>query len=446
MKRIRPLVTYSAPIILLLASVGVLASRRGSETVLLPLIQGVEIEPTPTGGLQEFRGMWVTRFDWTNYGQPAERARIDEIITDAATAGFNAIFFQVRGTADAYYRPGPEPWAQRISGTALGQPPPDNRWEPWGDPLAYFVQKAHDNGIQLHAYINVYPVWDNCDDPPPQVSPTHFYQQLAGAHGMTGDKINGMQWTTTGDVSCGTYQRATPASGFADTHYLSVAQYLADNYDIDGIHLDHIRYAGGNTSCDPVSLSASGVTCFTSPPENYDSYASWQRAQVNGTVWKFYEQIIQNNPDVWLSAAVWPIYYDYWDWGINTGHSYYYQDSKAWVLNHYIDSISPMIYGSSFWSQSVWQTLVNDFQADSGGRFIIPGIGANFDNFNEIEARINMGREIGVAGHAIFSYGQLKAHDYFDDLAAGPYAEPAVVPVISWRSTNTSAVQEFSAP
>ena len=121
--------------------------------------------------------MWVTRFDWTNYGQPAERARIDEIIADAATAGFNAIFFQVRGTADAYYRPGPEPWAQRISGTALGQPPPDNRWEPWGDPLAYFVQKAHDNGIQLHAYINVYPVWDNCDDPPPQVSPTHFYHQ-----------------------------------------------------------------------------------------------------------------------------------------------------------------------------------------------------------------------------------------------------------------------------
>jgi uncharacterized lipoprotein YddW (UPF0748 family) len=390
--------------------------------------------------------MWVTRFDWTNYGQPAERARIDEIIADASTAGFNAIFFQVRGTADAYYRPGPEPWAQRISGTALGQPPPDNRWEPWGDPLAYFVQKAHDNGLQLHAYINVYPVWDNCDDPPPPVSPTHLYHQLAGAHGMTGDKVNGMQWTANGDVSCGTYQRATPASGFADNHYLSIAQYLADNYDIDGIHLDHIRYAGGNTSCDPVSGSASGVTCFTSPPANYDSYASWQRAQVNGTVWKFYEQIIQNNPDIWLSAAVWPIYYDYWDWGINTGHSYYYQDSKAWVLNHYIDSISPMIYGSSFWSQAVWQTLVNDFQADSGGRFIIPGIGANFDNFSEIEARINMGREIGVAGHAIFSYGQLKARGYFDDLAAGPYAEPAVVPVISWRSTNTSAEQEFFTP
>jgi uncharacterized lipoprotein YddW (UPF0748 family) len=444
MKHIRPLVTYSAPIILLLASVGVFAARRGNGPIYLPIIAKPESEPEV---LEEFRGMWVTRFDWTTYGQPAEPSRIDQIIQDASTAGFNAIFFQVRGTADAFYQPGPEPWASRVSGGVLGQPPPDNRWEPWGDPLAYFIHKAHAQGIQLHAYINVYPVWDDCDEPPPLVSPSHFYYQLESAHGSSDGKLNGLQWNTGGEVACGTYQRATPVSSYADSHYLAVAQYLADNYELDGLHLDHIRYGAGNTSCDPVSEAASGVPCFTTPPPGYSSYEAWQRAQVNGTVWKFYDQILQNNPDLWLSAAVWPIYYDYWGWGINTGYSYYYQDSKAWILGGYIDSISPMIYGSSFWNQGVWQTLVTNFQADSGGRFIIPGIGANFDDFSEIEARINMGRQIGTAGHAIFSYGQLKAHEYFDDLAAGPYSEPASVPQITWRSSSSNTVSaEDSQP
>ncbi|MFN2188609.1 MAG: family 10 glycosylhydrolase, partial [Candidatus Promineifilaceae bacterium] len=259
------------------------------------------------------------------------------------------------------------------------------------------------------------------------------YHLLNTEHGTTGGDLNGMQWLAGDGAACGTYLRATPASAFADTHYLEVAQYLAANYDIDGIHLDHIRYGGGSTSCDPVSQAASGVPCFTNPPAGYESYAAWQRAQVNGTVWKFYQQIVQNNPDIALSAAVWPIYYDYWNWGINTGYGYYYQDSKAWIQGGYIDIILPMIYGSSFWNQSVWETLVTDFQADSSGRFVVPGIGANFDDFNEIETRINMGRQIGTPGHAIFSYGQLKARQYFDDLRNGPYAEPASVPVITWR-------------
>jgi len=433
MKRIRPFAAYTLLAVLLLITVGVIKARSGDYSAYLPFVFTPESAPEPPPVNGEFRGMWVTRFDWTNYGQAADPARIDAIVQDAAYAGFNAILFQVRGTADAYYQPGPEPWAQRVSGVAMGQPPPDNRWQPYGDPLAYFIHKAHENGIQLHAYINVYPVWDDCVNPPPDVTPTHFYHRLNAAHGTSSGVPNGMQWSAGDGVACGTYQRATPASAFGDTQYLEVAQYLADNYDIDGIHLDHIRYGGGNTSCDPVSLAASGVPCFSGPPAGYSSYADWQRAQVNGTVWKIYQQIVQSNPDVWLSAAVWPIYYDYWNWGINTGYGYYYQDSKAWIQGGYIDILMPMIYGSSFWNQDVWQTLVTDFQADNGGRYVIPGIGANFDSFSEIETRINMGRQIGTPGHAIFSYGQLKLRDYFDDLADGPYSEPAAVPDISWR-------------
>jgi hypothetical protein len=86
-----------------------------------------------------------------------------------------------------------------------------------------------------------------------------------------------------------------------------------------------------------------------------------------------------------------------------------------------------------YWTQERWETLVADFQMDSYGRYIIPGIGTGYCTFDEIEARINMARQIGTAGHALFSYRGLLDHGYFQALADGPYATPAVVPDISWH-------------
>ncbi len=108
-----------------------------------------------------------------------------------------------------------------------------------------------------------------------------------------------------------------------------------------------------------------------------------------------------------------------------------------------IDAITPMIYSGNpdcskpyFWTRDRWQTLVSDFQTNSYGRFVIPGIGTGYctdNDFAEIEARINMARSIGSAGHAIFSYQSLLDKGYIDDLAAGPYQLPANVPDIPWR-------------
>jgi len=426
-QRSHPGLLIAFALALILLGTVAFAHGLGDWYVYLPLVAQPEPTPTPTPTptpeAVEFRGLWVTRFDWTLYNQPADPAKIDEIVLNAAAAGFNVIFFQVRGAADAYYTPGLEPWAQRVSGGQLGQSP-----DPWWDPLAYFVNAAHARGIQLHAYINVYPVWDNCSTEPSHTTPEHFYHLLKDHHGTTAGKLDGLQWDTSDNVHCSVYQRSSPASVFADNHFLAIATDLVTRYDIDGIHLDNIRYGGSNTSCDPVSETSYGAGCFEG-----SGYAGWQRSQVNGTVYKFYDQIVPLKAGLWLSAAVWPVHIDHWGWGAREGYSYYYQDSKAWVGGGYIDSISPMIYGSGFWTQERWQTLVADFQADNNGRFIIPGIGANFDSFEEISARINMARAIGTAGHAIFSYGNLLYWGYFDDLAAGPYAQPAAVPAITWH-------------
>lgn len=404
--------------------------------VPVPTVTSVP-SPTPTvepGQNTEIRALWVTRFDWTSYNQPASPARIDEIVADAAEAGFNTIYFQVRGAADAYYVPGLEPWAQRVSGQALGQAP-----VPLWDPLAYFVEKAHAQGIQLHAYLNVHPVHDNCATPPVMTTPVPLYYQLAEADGTTDGKLNGTQWSPSGTMDCSAYLRYSPASAFANNHFVAVVADLVNRYDIDGIHLDNVRYGGGSLSCDPVSAAVYGAPCFTD--KDGQTYADWQRERISQLVEQIYDQVIvPAGRQVWLSAAVWPIYQDKWAWGVRDGYSYYYQDSQAWVKDGIIDSISPMIYpgtancpDNSFWTQERWQTLVSDFQANSGGRFIVPGIGTAYCTFDEIADRIEMARAIGTAGQALFSYGALKSFDYFDDLANGPYAEPASVPPIPWH-------------
>ena len=389
---------------------------------------------TPPGGQSEFRGLWVTRFDWTRANSPADKSKIDEIVNNAAAAGFNAILFQVRGAADAYYASTLEPWAIRISGQALGQPP-----VPFWDPLAYFVQQAHARGLQLHAYVNVYPVWDNCTNAPPMTSPAPFYYLLQSAHGTTDGKLNGAQWTTLRQVSCGDYLYASPASPMVRGHVKSVVADLVNRYAIDGIHLDRVRYAGRSTSCDPVSEGLYGAPCFLN---NGTPYEDWQREQVNTLVREIYQDIIvPAERDIWLTAAVWPTYQDKWGWGYSQGYRDYYQDSHAWIKNGYIDALAPMIYSYRPPAENPfpidrWRILAEDFQANRGGRMILPGIGGigpDLLTFEGVVERIEAARAIGTAGHVIYSYGALQTNGYFDDLATGPYATPASVPDITWH-------------
>jgi uncharacterized lipoprotein YddW (UPF0748 family) len=426
------------------------AAQTFDEFVYLPLV--VKPEPPPES-MVEFRGLWVTRFDWTtwsNTGNGARPAKIDEIVQNAADAGFNVLFFQIRGEADAYYASDLEPWAKRISFQELGQPP-GSEWDGLGDPLSYMIQKAHDAGLQVHAYLNVYPVTSCSAIPDADVTPTPLYHQLIAEHGTTTvdeeEKVNGLQWLTDGQVYCSgdQYLWASPASGFHEDHVMAVVQDIAARYEIDGLHLDRIRYANSYASCDPVSLAETGE-CFGAPPSGYASYEDWQRAQVGEFVGRIYDEVLAVHPDLWLSAAVWPVHTKKEAWGweepYQEGYSYYYQDSKGWLTQGKLDSISPMIYPGStsecpdsneYWTQERWGTLVADYEAESNGRYIIPGIGGHYCSFAEIEARIQLARDIGTAGHAIFSYRLLLENEYFDDLAMGPYGDTAVVPEIPWR-------------
>jgi uncharacterized lipoprotein YddW (UPF0748 family) len=360
----------------------------------------------------EARALWVTRWDYSNLED------IQEIVNRAANANFNIVIFQVRGQADAYYHSSYEPWAERLTGT-LGR-------DPGWDPLATAVELAHAAGLELHAWVNVYPAWLG-ETPPPSTTPEHMVTLFNELYGD-----NWVQWDDQGQpMQLNTYYLwASPGHEAVPAHIVHVCQDIVTNYEVDGLHLDHIRYAGPEFSHDPVSRARFEAEKAINPALTWEE---WQRSQVTSLVSSVSDAIF-SNPDLMLTAAVWPICQDQWGWITWDGYSGYYQDSQGWMGTGVIDGIAPMLYTITVQDYpDRFDVLVRDFVSSANGRHVWPGITADYASFDEIWSRIEMARQAGAAGQAIFSYSLINQRDYWDEFRDGPYAAPADVPPASWK-------------
>jgi uncharacterized lipoprotein YddW (UPF0748 family) len=409
-------------------------------TVYLPLVAREAARP-------EVRALWVSRYDWTRYGVTATAADVQQVVSDAARAGFNTIFFQVRGAGDAYYTPGPEPWASRLTGS-LG---PTLGRDPGLDPLAIMISLAHQSGISIQAYINVYPAWQapplhpeyptktyGLITPTLGLNPPQWLNQLtyAPSNGRYGLKSNWRVYdsiTHPMPISWGEYVWASPAVTAVQDSVLTVTAYLLSHYPLDGIHLDYVRYPGSQYSYDPFTLAAFSQALALSPTLTITSWrGDFQRMQVSHLVTQIHAQT--TDACVLLSAAVWPRY--------TQGRDEYFQDSKAWLLSGIIDAIAPMMYSTDMITDLArWTEAAQDFQASASGRWVLPGIGVESDgcvSFDQIAVRIQAARALGAAGQALFSYGALRdcqagGVSYLDLLRSGPYAVPAPMLSITWK-------------
>ena len=380
-------------------------------------------EPVPAGTwpaisqaapLSEGRALWVPRWSYKT------AADVRTIVSKAASANFNILLFQVRGNGDAYYSSVYEPWSDRLAGS-LG------RYPGW-DPLALAIQEAHAAGLQLHAYVNVYPSWLGVT-PPGNSTPQHMYQRFNAQYGN-----QWVQWDRNHNPIGlnAQYLTANPAHPAVMEHVVAVCRDIVMNYEVDGLHLDYIRYSGPHYSYDPVSDQLF-------QQQGGGDRGDFQRAQVSELVRRIHDEVLPIRPGIALSAAVWPIYKDKWGWvtyGSTTyaGYGGYFQDARGWLKSGTMDFIAPMLYGTAVMnSRDRFNTLVADFMGESYGRHVYAGIHADYASFSEIEARINTARRAGCQGQAIFAYAVVEKRGYWDEFRAGPYAQPAKIPTMSWK-------------
>ncbi len=382
-----------------------------SEPSLAESLPDVDLAALPA---VEARALWVPRWSYVT------QADVRTIVQRAASANFNILLFQVRGQGDSYYFSVYEPWADRLAGK-LGEYP---GW----DPLGLAIREGHAAGLQVHAYINVYPSWLGTT-PPGNAVPQHMYYRFNSLHGN-----EWVQWDSNRNpIGLNAhYLAANPGHRAVIDHVVAVCRDIVLNYDVDGVHLDYVRYAGYQYSHDPVSdrrFLQSGM----------NDRRDWQRAQVTELVTRIYDEVIPLRQGLVLSAAVWPIYRDRWGWVTYDGSTYegyngYYQDSRGWLQSGKMDLVAPMLYGTAVKdSRDRFKTLIQDFMSDCYGRHVWAGIHADYASFSEIQARIEMARQAGSQGQAIFAYSVVNEKGYWDEFLQGPYARPAEIPSYTWK-------------
>jgi uncharacterized lipoprotein YddW (UPF0748 family) len=377
-------------------------------------------EPPPAA---ETRAVWLHRFEYTRvspqYDQDAIRQKIADMIDAAADANFNMILFQVRGNGDAYYQPGLEPWGQHLT----GEPGKNPGW----DPLAFAIQRAHKRGLELHAWLNTFPVWRGTDPPPLTTPPSPYLKHP--------------EW-----LVCDSSGKPMPLSdhyvsfspGIPEVHeYISaIVMDILRRYDVDGIHFDYIRYPEGAVS-KGYSHDAISVKRFKDPksnPLNLD-WADWQREQLNHFISLIYNKINDFKPEVKLSAAVIGSYKR----GGWTGYNAVYQDGRRWAELGKIDFLAPMIYTSRrHFSQPFTEIAIEWERQHIHDRHVYPGIGSfrftganRLLNWSESNWQIQELRENKIPGMVFFDASSLENH--WQQIRRDFFSHPAKIPPMPWK-------------
>ncbi|HEY8133809.1 MAG TPA: family 10 glycosylhydrolase [Thermoanaerobaculia bacterium] len=286
----------------------------------------------------------------------------------------------------------------------------------------------------------------------------------------------------------------------AAEYTLNVLMQLIRNYSIDGVHLDRIRYpeisatgqtpsTGTNIGYNPTSVERYqrryGIAVGSTPPAiNDPQWSQWRRDQVSNFVRRLYLNAIAVKPQLKMSGALiafggGPTTEASW----SSAEAYWrvYQDWRAWTEEGILDLPMPMAYKREHTAAEVtqfnqWNEWLKNHQYNRAGVMGVGGL------LNAVEGTLRQTRRALLepsskgkmaAGVIFFSMatsnvavtanpfsipaGQNTPLRPFSEFAAGLttsksvngvtlyepagsvplFADPAPVPVLSWKAAPT---------
>ena len=382
---------------------------------------------------QEFRALWVITWEHINpdWSASKNKAHVREILDNMKAAHMNAVLWQVRQSGTAYYNSSFEPWGYYAGHDGM------THTNPGYDPLAYAIQEAHKRGMELHAWFNTFHVSSTYPGTPAAEHP---------------------EWICTNrdDQYMTSHRCDSPGLPEVRDYTLQVAMEIVRNYDIDGLHLDFIRWneydeddmkavlteqqelqeldgmeprerilrlektAGTKRYIfDKKHRYADGV------PQGYNTWADWRRDGVTKFVHALHDSIQAVKPWVRLSPAALG---KYKTGGENGWNGYYvvFQDAALWFNQGYIDQLTPMHYHWTTGS-SMKEAITSDWEPNiqpgiQAGRLYTVGPGSYilddygvWDNHEDI---VQTMRTLSwVDGFQFFSYASWAKHNYWQEAA-----------------------------
>ncbi len=373
----------------------------------LALTSALVSSPQPSG---ETRALWVVRTTLTS------PTAIRDMVAAAKAGGFNTLFVQVRGRGDAYYSSRLEPRARALETQPVTF-----------DPLAQVLREAHGAGLSVHAWLCVNLVADVSDVPS---SSAHLVRrhpewlmvprELVPKRGRLDPHSPSflptlVAWTRRqeGRVE-GVF--VSPIARGAAAHIVRVVDDLVSRYAVDGLHLDYARYPGAQFDFSEGALAAFASEIArtlrpdaaaqlerirrASPLALVDLYPnSWQdfrRDRLTDLVRRIRSTAVVRRPGTLVSAAVAP--------EIDVARESRGQDWPAWASGGLVDAVCPMAYSTD---AGLYLRQLVAARAASEGRLLFAGIGAYRLSVGQTIRHIELARQAGADGIALFSYDSL---------------------------------------
>ena len=282
------------------------------------------------------KGVWVATVYNIDYpSSPTTNAKTlmreaDEILDECESLGFNAVFFQVHPSGDALYKSDIFPyskWLTGVQGTAPGG---------GFDPLEYWISGAHERGMELHAWINPYRITTSGSE----------YYSLSASNPAKQHPEYIFKYTN------GNYYYNPALPEVRELIVDGIAE-IADNYEVDGIHMDDYFYPGSdvNDYADYMKYNYEGL-----------SLEDWRRSNCDALVYDIHEALSDRGVTfgispggVWANKTTDPRGSD-----TRGGESYseHYADSRTWALEGWVDYIAPQLYWEIGNPYSDYATLV----------------------------------------------------------------------------------------
>jgi uncharacterized lipoprotein YddW (UPF0748 family) len=357
----------------------------------------------------EVRALWVVRTTLTT------PEKIKGLVKAAADNGFNTLIVQVRGRGDAYYNSRVEPRAVELKDQPISF-----------DPLAVTIDEAHKRGLKVHAWLNT-SLLANLDALPADHS--HVYNKhpewlavpkavAAELYGVSPtdpvyrQKI--VEWSKANRQELeGVY--TGPANAKVRNHIYKIWMDVLDNYKVDGLHFDYVRFASPDFDYSRTSLktfrkwlepqlstaqrrqlklSLDGNPLAATELYSY-KFADFQRAQVTSLVQRIYVAVKKRRPDLIVSAAVFA--------NDENAYSRRFQDWHLWLKMGIIDVACPMAYSTD---TAVFQKQIENATsaAHAANRQVWAGIGAYRIPVESTVEKINVARSLYANGVILFSY------------------------------------------
>ena len=360
----------------------------------------------------EYRAVWLTtieNLDWphTQVKSPAdiERQKTElVVILDSLQAmHINTVLLQTRVRGDVIYPSSIEPFSHVLTGVS-GK-------SPGYDPLAFAVEECHKRGMQLHAWLVTLPL-----------GKVEHVKRL-GKNALP--KRN--------PAICTRYKGAwymEPGNPATADYITALVKEIVQNYDVDGIHLDYVRYP------DRVDGYPDG-SLFVKHGKRM-SLAAWRRANITRIADSVYSTVKQHKPWVRVSCAPLGKYnnltrYSSLGWD---AYNTVYQDAQGWLRDGVMDILFPMLYfnGNNFYP------FVLDWCENRHGRHVAPGIGiyrlmpehGGWPQI-EIERQMRTSRSAAADGIMMFRTAHLVGNaGGARDIYTRIYDRPALVPPMEW--------------